>query len=81
MYRCTPQTSTQETSYNLACDTDAMIQVEVGEPSLRRQISDLSLNHESLSVEINLINELRDKRKIREVKRKLRAAKEYNSKV
>nr|KYP57317.1 Uncharacterized protein K02A2.6 [Cajanus cajan] len=36
-YRCTPQSSTRETPFRLAYGTDAMIPVEIGEPSLRRQ--------------------------------------------
>nr|KYP37637.1 Pol polyprotein [Cajanus cajan] len=35
-YRCTPQSTTKETPFRLAYDTDAMIPVEVGEPSFRR---------------------------------------------
>jgi len=34
-YRCTPQSTTQETPYSLTYDTEAMIPVEIGEPSLR----------------------------------------------
>jgi len=33
-YRCTPQSTTQETPYNLAYGVDAMIHVEIGEPTL-----------------------------------------------
>ncbi|XP_068466216.1 uncharacterized protein [Phaseolus vulgaris] len=33
-YRCTPQSTTQETPYSLTYDTEAMIPVEIGEPSL-----------------------------------------------
>jgi len=57
-----------------------MILVEVGEPSIRRQLFDLSLNHESLAVRLDLINELRDKSKIREAACKVRAARRYNTK-
>ena len=64
-YRCTPQTSTQEISYSLIYDIEAMIPIEVGESSLRRQIFNLSLNQESLSVELDLLNELQDRSKIR----------------
>jgi len=58
-----------------------MIPVEVEEPSIRRQLFDLSLNKESLAVGLDLLNELRDKSKIREAACKLRAARRYNSKV
>jgi len=63
-YRCTPQTSTQETPYSLTYGTEEMIPVEVSEPSLKRQLFDLYLNQESLSVELDLLNKLRDKSKI-----------------
>ena len=44
VYRCTPQSTTQETPYSLTYVTEAMIPVEVGEPSLRRQTLDSDLN-------------------------------------
>ncbi|XP_068504650.1 uncharacterized protein [Phaseolus vulgaris] len=80
-YRCTPQTTTQETSYNLMYDTETMIPVEVGESSIRRQLFDISLNQESLAVGLDLINELCDKSKIRKAACKLQAARRYNMKV
>jgi len=58
-----------------------MIPVEVGEPTIQRQLFDLALNQESLSVGLDLLNEIRDKRKIREVKCKLQAVRRYNTKV
>jgi len=61
--------------------TEAMIPVEIGEPSLRRQTLDLDLNKESLLVVLDLINELRDKCKIWKEACKIRAARRYNSKV
>jgi len=63
-YRCTPQTSTQETPNNLTYGTEAMIPIELGEPTFRRQMFDLTLNEESLSVILDLVSELRDKSKI-----------------
>ena len=41
-----------------------MIPVEVGEPTIRRQLFDLTLNKESLSVGLDLVNEFQDKSKI-----------------
>jgi len=58
-----------------------MIPVEVREPSIRRQLFDLSLNKESLSVGLDLINVLRDKSKFHKAACKLRAARRYNTKV
>lgn len=63
-YRCTPQTSTQETPYNLTYGTEAMIPVEVSEPIIRRQMFDLTLNEESLSVNLDLVSELCNKSRI-----------------
>jgi len=48
-YTCTPQKTTQETPYNLTYGTETMIPVEVGKPTVRRQMFDLTLNEESLS--------------------------------
>jgi len=39
-YKCTPQTTTGETPFNLTYGTDAIIPVKVNEPTLRRQIED-----------------------------------------
>jgi len=80
-YKCTPQFSTQETPYSLTYGTDAMILVEVGVLTLRRQLADLLMNNESLAANLDLISELRDKARIRDEARKLRAARRYNSKV
>ena len=65
----------------LTYGTEAMIPVEVGEPSIRRQLFNVSLNKERLAVGLDLLNELRDKSKIREAACKLRASRRYNSKV
>lgn len=40
-YRCTPHGTTGESPFNLTYDIDAMLSVELGEPSLRRQIENL----------------------------------------
>jgi len=80
-YRCTPQSTTQETPYSLTYNAEAMIPVEIGEPSLRRQMLDLDLNKESLLVGLDLINELRDKCRIRDEACKMRVARRYNLKV
>jgi len=58
-----------------------MIPVKIGEPSLHRQTLDLDLHRESLLVGLDLINELRDKCRIREEACKIRATRRYNSKV
>jgi len=57
----------------LTYNNEAMILVEMGEPSLREKMFDLKLNQESLMVSLNLIIEFRDKSRIREEACMLRA--------
>ena len=80
-YRCTPQTSTGETPFNLTYGTDAMLPVEVNEPTLRRQMEDWNINNECLRTDLDLIEELREKAKIKETAVKRRAMKRFNAKV
>lgn len=80
-YQCTSQSITQETSFSFTYGTEVMILIEVGELSLWRQSLDQDLNKESLLVGLDVINELRNKSRIREEACKLRAARRYNSKV
>ncbi|XP_017416505.1 uncharacterized protein LOC108327297 [Vigna angularis] len=40
-YRCAPHGTIGETPFNLTYDTDAMLPVKLGEPSLRHQVEDL----------------------------------------
>jgi len=58
-----------------------MIPVEVVEPTIRRQMFDLTLNEESLPVNLDLVSEFRDKSRIREAACKVRASRRYNTKV
>nr|KYP73685.1 Transposon Ty3-I Gag-Pol polyprotein [Cajanus cajan] len=59
-YRCTPQSSTKETHFRLTYGTDAMIPVEVGEPSLRRLQFNEQTNREALNVEQDLVDKARE---------------------
>ncbi|XP_047162841.1 uncharacterized protein LOC124832631 [Vigna umbellata] len=59
-YRCTPHGSTGDTPFNLTYGTDAMLPVEVGEPSLRRNITDMTLNEEQLRVNLDILPERRE---------------------
>jgi len=58
-----------------------MIPVEIGEPSLRRHMFDVNLNQESLVVKLNLINEYKEKSRIRAEALEIRATIRYHSKV
>jgi len=52
------QTTTGETPFNLTYGTDAMIPVEVNEPTLQRQIKDWDINKECLRTNLDFIEKL-----------------------
>nr|KYP38110.1 Transposon Ty3-I Gag-Pol polyprotein [Cajanus cajan] len=74
-YHCTPQSTTQETRYRLTYGADAMIPVEIGEASHRRQVFSGEPN------DLDLVDELRDEARIHEKACKLRASSRYNTRV
>jgi len=45
---------------NLRC-ADAIIPVEIGEPSMRQELYDLAQNHQNMSSHLDLLPELREK--------------------
>lgn len=51
-YHCTPQSTTKETPFRLTYRTDAMIPVEIGEPSFRRKHFQSEENEEELRIEL-----------------------------
>lgn len=79
--RCTPHTMMGEFPFNLTYKKNAMLPIKVDEPSLRRQLQKWSINEEYLKIELDLLDELRDKARIREVALKQRLARRYNAKV
>jgi len=58
-----------------------MLPVEIGEATIRRQLRDLSLNNKCMKIELDLLEKLREKAKIKEEVCKQRAAHRYNAKV
>ena len=80
-YRCTPQSTTGETPYSMVYETNTMIPVEVGEPTIRRQLECMNLNNENLMISLDTIRELREKAQIREQASKARATLRYNTKI
>ena len=77
-YRCTPQSATNEFPFSLVYGVDTMIPVEIGEPSLRRELYDSTQNHQNMTTHLDLLPELREKAQIRNLVAKQRAAKKYN---
>ena len=78
-YRCTPQLATNKSPFSLAYDADAMIPVEIGEPSLCRELYDPVQNHQNMTTHLNLLSELRDKAQICNLAAKQRATRKYNA--
>jgi len=58
-----------------------MLPVEIGETTIRRQLRDLSLNNECMKTELDLLDKLREKTRIKEAVCKHREACRYNAKV
>lgn len=56
-YRCTPHGTIEETPFNLTYETDAMLPVELGEPSLRRNMDNLNMKNQELRVELDTLEE------------------------
>ncbi|XP_072076892.1 uncharacterized protein [Arachis hypogaea] len=75
-YRTTPQSSTGETPFRLTYGVDAVISVEVGEPSSR-----LLLGGVEEAVEKDLVDETREMAHLSETTLKQRITLRYNAKV
>ncbi|XP_025676380.1 uncharacterized protein [Arachis hypogaea] len=75
-YRTTEQSSTKETPFQLTYELDAVIPVEIGEPSPR-----LLLKGVEEAVEKDLIDEAREMAHLTETALKQRMALRYNTKV
>ncbi|XP_075076660.1 uncharacterized protein LOC142163288 [Nicotiana tabacum] len=80
-YRTTPKTSIGEKLYSLVYDTDIVIPVEVGEPSLRYSNESGSSNDESRLQDLDEVEERRDMVHIRMVAQKQQAERYYNKKA
>jgi len=78
-YRCTLQSSINEFPFSLVYGADAMIPIEIGEPSLRRELYELTRNHQNMATHLDLLPELREKAQIRNLAAKQRAARTYNA--
>ncbi|XP_020208240.1 uncharacterized protein LOC109793188 [Cajanus cajan] len=59
-YRCTPQSTTQETPFCVVYGSDAMIPVEIREPSFRRAHFDEASNEVELRTNLDVVEEFRD---------------------
>nr|XP_016459392.1 PREDICTED: uncharacterized protein LOC107782945 [Nicotiana tabacum] len=80
-YRTSPKMSTWETSYSLVYGTDAMIPVEVGEPSLRYSNESWPSNDENRRQNLDKVKERRDMAYIRMIAQKQQVERYYNKKA
>ncbi|XP_061344701.1 uncharacterized protein LOC133290607 [Gastrolobium bilobum] len=80
-YRATAQSSTIETPFRLTYDTEAMIPVEIGEPSWRREHVTEIDNTQNLKEALDLLDELRRSAAESDRHSKEKSATYYNKKV
>lgn len=80
-YRCSPHSATGESPFNLTYGIDAMLPVEVGEDTLRRQVTNMHQNEEYLRSNLDILPERRELASIRVEAHKRIIARRYNSKV
>nr|KYP57813.1 Retrotransposable element Tf2 [Cajanus cajan] len=80
-YRCTPQSSTKETPFRLAYGTNAMIPVEVDEPSFRRTHFHEESNDGAIRAELDVVEEVREKSQVIAEACKQRMTRRFKSKL
>ncbi|XP_070028889.1 uncharacterized protein [Nicotiana sylvestris] len=80
-YRTILKTSTGETPYSLVYETDAVIPVEVGEPSLGYSNESGPINDESRLQDMDEVKERRDMTHIRMVAQKQQVERHHNKKA
>ncbi|XP_070007775.1 uncharacterized protein LOC142165300 [Nicotiana tabacum] len=80
-YRMTAKSSTRETPFFLVYSTEALIPMEIGEPTLRYLQADEEASNEALLVKLEQLDEQRDLAYIRMVTQKQRMERYYNGRA
>ncbi|GAU45489.1 hypothetical protein TSUD_191080 [Trifolium subterraneum] len=81
-YRTTPHSTTKETPFRLAYETEAVIPVEIGEPSRRTEAPlDEEMNDETMREELDLVEEIRTAASLKEALLKQPVATRHDTKV
>ncbi|KAL0456345.1 UNVERIFIED_CONTAM: hypothetical protein Slati_0973700 [Sesamum latifolium] len=80
-YRTTPKTSTGESPFNLCYGTEAVAPAEVGELSWRVKHYDSKTNAQGIRMNLDLVEEAREKAAVQVAMYKARMAKAYNARV
>ncbi|RDX80342.1 Pol polyprotein, partial [Mucuna pruriens] len=79
-YHTTPHSTTGETPFRLTYGSEAMILVEIGEPSPRTALFEPTVNEEELRENLDLLQEVREIVHIKEYAAKVRVARKYDRK-
>ncbi|RDY02419.1 Tf2-9, partial [Mucuna pruriens] len=77
-YHTTPHSTTGETPFRLTYGSEAVIPVEIGEPSPRTALFDPTTNEEELRANLDLLQETREIAHIKEYAVKARAARRHD---
>ncbi|GJT36931.1 reverse transcriptase domain-containing protein [Tanacetum coccineum] len=80
-YRTMIKSSHGDTPFSLTYGTEVVIPVEVGMPTYRTVVVDTVHNGEELRLNLDLLEERRERAAIREAKAKLKMTKYYNARV
>ena len=80
-YRTTMRTSTGETPFRLTCGIEAVIPVEVGVTSIRQETFNEEYNDDELRLNLDYLDEVRDKASGKMTKYHLKMAEYYNKRV
>nr|KYP33112.1 Transposon Ty3-I Gag-Pol polyprotein [Cajanus cajan] len=80
-YHTTVHSTTQDTPFNLVYGTDAMIPIEIAEPSVRTTAFSEEESDQGRRIDLDLIAETRERARINQAATQRRAAFKYNTKV
>ena len=80
-YRTTARTPTGETPFRLTYGTEAVIPVEVGVASTRREAFHEESNDDNLRINLDYLDEVREEASVRVTKYQQRMADYYNKRV
>ncbi|RDX88957.1 Gypsy retrotransposon integrase-like protein 1, partial [Mucuna pruriens] len=80
-YHTTPYSTTGETPFRLTYGSEAMIPIEIGEPSPRIALFESAANEEELRANLDLLQEVREITHIKEYAAKARVARKYGQKT
>ncbi|GJX81215.1 reverse transcriptase domain-containing protein [Tanacetum coccineum] len=80
-HRTMIKSSHGDTPFSLTCETEVVIPAKIGMPTYRTAVVDAVHNDEELRLNLDLLEERRERAKIREAKAKLKITKYYNARV